>query len=518
MFTSEANSAAGVAAAAEAAELRLRADRDLADRSAAGIWAFFVLWAGFVALTDAARAYPVAIYALGALMFAVGALRYALRRGFARHYARDPRRWQRGFAFGVVASALLWATFTGLVLLRGVVDETAMLVLVATASIGIGAVVGLTPHRGLQLTSVSLLMLVPVLMLVARGSGSSWLIALLLLVYWVYAVQMGGRLHREYRGAERAVLREERESQRLAQANAAQRETMIRLQALIANTPSGVLFEDAARRIVLANQDLCTLFGIAAAPESLVGMDGMAAAEQVKALFADSEAFIADTVRRVTQQREVLGEELRLADGRVFERDYIPVLSGGEFYGHLWQFRDISERKKSEAELLHLAHYDPLTRLANRTLFRERLRLALAHARRSQRTLAVLFADLDGFKEINDSLGHAAGDEVLRTVAERLRAAVRDTDAVARFGGDEFAVLVEDTAGEQDVERVVNKLLRMVAEPILLAGGTRAVTASIGISTYPDHGAGEDELLERADVAMYRAKQAGKNTWRFYEA
>jgi len=186
---------------------------------------------------------------------------------------------------------------------------------------------------------------------------------------------------------------------------------------------------------------------------------------------------------------------------------------------------DVTERKQAERSLSEsasrmkfLANYDPLTTLPNRSMFHQGLQRALVRAQRYNRTLALLFIDLDRFKNINDTLGHDAGDEVLRTVAARLQGALREADMVARLGGDEFVVLVEEVSDARLVAAVAQKLIKSVAEPFLLGAREYRVTASIGISTYPADGADGATLLKNADIAMYRAKEQGKNNSQYYAA
>ena len=172
---------------------------------------------------------------------------------------------------------------------------------------------------------------------------------------------------------------------------------------------------------------------------------------------------------------------------------------------------DITERKSHEAEMAHLVNHDALTGLPSRNLLNDRITQALAHARRSERPVAVLFLDLDGFKFVNDSLGHTVGDELLKAVAGRLADAIRDGDTVARLGGDEFVVLLPDIADAGDAETVAQDVLRSLAKPILADGQSLHVTASIGVSAFPQDGHNAELLLKHADIAMYRAKDRGRN-------
>jgi diguanylate cyclase (GGDEF)-like protein/PAS domain S-box-containing protein len=175
-------------------------------------------------------------------------------------------------------------------------------------------------------------------------------------------------------------------------------------------------------------------------------------------------------------------------------------------------------RREAEQNLTFFANHDALTGLPNRAMFSQRLTQALARAQRNGRKVAVMFVDLDRFKVINDTLGHDAGDRLLQQAATRLRSSLRESDTIARQGGDEFVVMVEDMAEVAQAVGVAQKVLDAVAEPYLLSGQECHVTASIGISVYPEDGGDVQALLKNADIAMYRAKDGGKNSFQFYSA
>jgi diguanylate cyclase (GGDEF)-like protein/PAS domain S-box-containing protein len=179
---------------------------------------------------------------------------------------------------------------------------------------------------------------------------------------------------------------------------------------------------------------------------------------------------------------------------------------------------DITERIKAQAQLEFLAHHDALTRLPNRALFLERLNHALTRTHWTKRSLAVLFLDMDRFKNINDTLGHNIGDSALNVVAQRLVGCVRDGDTVARLGGDEFTVLLEDLAIADDVPAIAQKIIEVLSQPFVTEGREFIITASIGISLYPGDGEDSGTLLRHADTAMYRAKEQGRNKYQFYSA
>ncbi|QRR17170.1 EAL domain-containing protein [Burkholderia sp. MS389] len=192
--------------------------------------------------------------------------------------------------------------------------------------------------------------------------------------------------------------------------------------------------------------------------------------------------------------------------------------SNGEISHYAAIFSDITQRRQAEERLGYLATHDVLTNLANRMLFEERLAHAISHAKRFGRKVAVMYLDLDRFKLINDTLGHNAGDEVLKMVAERIVANVRANDTVARMGGDEFALVLEEIDDVRDVGRVARKLLDEVGRAIDIGDREIFVTPSIGISIYPDDGTAAEDLILLADQAMYGAKSRGRNVFQFFES
>lgn len=172
---------------------------------------------------------------------------------------------------------------------------------------------------------------------------------------------------------------------------------------------------------------------------------------------------------------------------------------------------EVTERRRAEEMLRHVASHDGLTDLPNRSLMMDRLDKAISRAHRDNKKCAVLFIDLDGFKPINDTLGHDMGDVLLREAANRLEASIRETDTAARFGGDEFVLILTDLNKVDDVPPVAKKVLEALSNPVDLNGTPAIVGASIGIAMYPDHGLNAEDLLKQADIAMYTVKEGGKN-------
>ena len=230
-------------------------------------------------------------------------------------------------------------------------------------------------------------------------------------------------------------------------------------------------------------------------------------------LLADGETYAGNDT-------EVIECSLRHRDGstRQFEILHRNLLDDPAVGGIVLNGRDISERKAFEEQLERQAFHDPVTNLANRALFNERVRHALVRARREGARVAVIFMDLDDFKTINDSLGHAAGDEVLAEVAKRLDTSIRAADTAARFGGDEFAILLEETAGPEDAAEIAERIVELLKVPLHLDGKEIVVQASLGVAVIEDQAAVDaDDLIRNADAAMYIAKRDGKGSYRLFE-
>jgi diguanylate cyclase (GGDEF)-like protein len=232
---------------------------------------------------------------------------------------------------------------------------------------------------------------------------------------------------------------------------------------------------------------------------------------------------VTEALREANRTREAFTLEYRLLarDGRVvWMRDQGAVVRDEDGQPLYWQgiLLDITLQKELERQLAYQAFHDPLTDLPNRALFGDRLQHALARAQRHRGLLAVLFIDLDNFKVVNDSLGHEAGDELLCAVATRLHAGLRAGDTAARFGGDEFTVLLEDLVQPREAEVVASRLADALAEPVAVRERDFVIAASVGIALCRDGDLSGDELLRLADIAMYRAKAAGKGRYEVFAA
>jgi len=286
------------------------------------------------------------------------------------------------------------------------------------------------------------------------------------------------------------------------------------LSATLDSTADGIFVVDRAGKIVSFNRRFCDMWRVP--EEVLLASDD----KLVRTLILDQVEDAAEVLRKSNELYADPETEsfdvLQFKDGRVYERYSQPQTVAGEITGRVWCFRDVTERKQSEETIRHLAYHDALTDLPNRALFTDRLMVALAQSRRVAQRLAVMFLDIDRFKLINDTLGHAAGDELLRAIARELGALVREGDTVARVGGDEFILLLTVVEGPGDLTAVANRVLETVRQPRTIAGQEIQVTTSLGVAVFPGDGRDVETLLRNADTAMYRAKQQGRDQYQTY--
>ncbi len=277
-------------------------------------------------------------------------------------------------------------------------------------------------------------------------------------------------------------------------------------------TAEGIVILDAGRRIVSVNPACCDLTGYT--EEEILGGDP----EVLLHHRPHSTEFYPRL--QSTPGGQWRGEiDYRRKNGGVFPAwESVSVVrdESGQTTHYVAAFSDISALRAAAAELHRMAHHDPLTGLPNRMLFNDRLDQALSRAARDGTRSALLFLDLDGFKTINDTLGHAAGDVLLKTMAGRIRGALRRSDTAARLGGDEFVVIMEDIERAEAGAHLAAKLLQVIALPVELAGNRIEVSTSVGLSLYPDDGGDRHALVRAADAAMYAAKAQGRNRYAFY--
>lgn len=288
------------------------------------------------------------------------------------------------------------------------------------------------------------------------------------------------------------------------------RESQARLHAVIHNISQGIISINTQGIIENANPAVEAVFGYK--PEELIGLNiSLLMPEPYR---SEHDAYLAHYIKTgkssvIGRYREVTGlhkqgyefsVELSVAEMKIHETQY--------FVGII---RDITERKAAEEKMTRLALFDPLTGLPNRTMFFERLTFVLTQARRAKSLAAVLFIDFDGFKSVNDTLGHDAGDALLKEVGNRLTSCLRESDTAARMGGDEFVIILTNLGAAKDAAMIAAKLLEKLNQPVNLKEQPCTISASIGIAIFPDDGNDTGTLVKKADEAMYHAKSNGKN-------
>ena len=308
------------------------------------------------------------------------------------------------------------------------------------------------------------------------------------------------------------ALRRELNERRQAESRIEQSLSLLR--ATLDATADGIVAVDSGQHVESFNVRFLEMWHIP--PEAIGGLH----AREITVLMARQlmapDAFIEMARHFDTHPDVERCEVLDLDDGRILECYSRPRRIGEQIVGRVWSFRDITERRQAETRLAYMANYDSVTGLPNRHLLRERLDRAIKHEARSHRHLAIMFLDLDNFKSINDTLGHDVGDRVLQVVANRLLACLRESDTVARIGGDEFTVLVEDMTTMESIAALAQQIIDSLSLPFPLDGREMFCTVSVGIAIYPDDSESLDGLMKSADSAMYRAKEQGRNTYRFF--
>jgi diguanylate cyclase (GGDEF)-like protein len=287
----------------------------------------------------------------------------------------------------------------------------------------------------------------------------------------------------------------------------------LRFDAALNNMSQALLMFDSAAQLVICNHRYHEMYGLSpglARPG--VSLQELLEQRRANGTFADDPGEYVDKLMSTINQGKAWSQLSELPDGRTVVVVNHPMAGGGWVATH----EDITERRRAEKQIAHMARHDALTDLPNRTLLRERLAQALDDLAEGER-LAVLYLDLDHFKSVNDTLGHQIGDELLKTVAERLRNCVRDVDTVARVGGDEFAIIQTCVSQPTDTALLARSICETLKEQYDLHGHAVIADTSIGIALAPGDGADPIELLKNADMALYRAKADGRGTYRFFE-
>ncbi len=299
----------------------------------------------------------------------------------------------------------------------------------------------------------------------------------------------------------------------LRQREAELHEQNLLFDAALSNMSQALMMFDGESRLVICNRRYREMYRLP--PEA--AQPGTLAVDLVRERIAagtfdgDPRQYVEASLRLLGNQKPV-NRFVELPDGRIVNQVMCPMPGGGWVSTH----EDVTEQREAEKKIAHLARHDPLTDLPNRTFLHEKLACALAEMEENER-VAVLHVDLDQFKSINDTLGHAVGDALLKHVAERLDASVGQRDVVARIGGDEFVVLQTGIANPTDAAALARRLADAICHPCSLDGHAVVADASIGIALAPDDGGEPNELLKNADMALHGAKAEGRGTFRFFE-
>jgi diguanylate cyclase (GGDEF)-like protein/PAS domain S-box-containing protein len=299
----------------------------------------------------------------------------------------------------------------------------------------------------------------------------------------------------------------------LKQTNAKLNSSLSLLLATLEATFEGILVLDRDEKIVSFNQKFARIWHLSDA-KSTAHEDDMLDIILEQLTDQDAVSFKIAIAQNNIEKHNFL----KLKNGKIIEYYLRPQQLMGEIVGKIWSFRDVTQEKETAAIAQHQALHDALTNLPNRILFNQKLAATLSDATKHPKLISVMFLDLDRFKEINDTLGHLIGDLLLQNVVQRLNACLRETDVLARWGGDEFVLFLPGIRRREDAAEIAKKLVEALQHQFCLQGNCVDITVSIGIAIYPDDGADSNTLLHNADVALYEAKKCGRNNYQHYSA
>ncbi len=461
--------------------------------------------------------------------------RYGLYKFFISANPSQPAigKWETAFIVGSLLLAVLWGLMGSVLLPK--TGPTQMPVMMLVALLTTGAMTYYSPNRDLYVYYTLLSLLPMGVMTLGFGDRAGSLLGAVIIVLAGSLIAVHSKLHKALLDSLTARfdnlligMRLKEEKLRVERAHAAlgqevderrkaERAELLALQRLrlhLERTPLGVIEWDMDFRVSTWNPSAEAIFGYSAG--EVIGESGYMFAEGTQ----DSERLAAmwlELTQAPGSTRATLANKVKRGEIIHAEWYNTPLVDNdGKMIGVASLVQDITERLNTERTIHYMAHHDTLTGLPNRRLMQDRLNQAILQARRKQKHVALLFLDLDRFKLVNDTLGHETGDYVLRDIAKRLNKAVREGDTVSREGGDEFLIILPDLDKPEAAQQVATKILNELAKPIEVSGHELTVTASIGISHYPNDATDVQQLLKHADSAMYQAKDAGRNTARFF--
>ena len=475
------------------------------------------------------------LFAWFAAAFLVMVGRYGLYKWFiASNPAQDSLlRWEKRFFIGSLIMAALFGVMGSILLPK--TGPTQLPVMMLVALLSTGAVAYYAPHKSLFSYTTFVALLPMGIMTMGFGDRYGTLLGAAILVLMGVLVAVHSKVHLALRDALAARLdnvligmRLEEEKARVETANKAleqeagerrkaERAELMALQRLklhLERTPLGVIEWDMEFRVVTWNPSAEVIFGYTASEvfneSAYILVQGESGGERLASMWME----LLQT--KISTRVSLSNKNKR---GEIIHTEWYStplVDSSGVMVGVASLVQDITERLNTERTIHYMAHHDALTGLPNRRLMQDRLNQAILQARRNQKHVGLLFVDLDRFKLVNDTLGHETGDYVLRDIAKRLSKIVREGDTVSREGGDEFVIVLPELDKPEAAQLVANKILMELTKPFEASGHELTVTASIGISHYPNDATDVQQLLKHADSAMYQAKDAGRNTARFF--
>jgi diguanylate cyclase (GGDEF)-like protein/PAS domain S-box-containing protein len=472
-----------------------------------------VVIAGLAAVALWSTASHVALATWLAAMVVVAGVRLFLYAGWRRFGERQRALlWFRFFLAGALLSGVVWGS-AGIYVLRLDALESHLALILAIAGISAAAVPYLAP-----MMSVFYAFAIPALApltfsALAHGDVLATNLGVSTLLFLIGMIIIARRNNATI--MEALKLRDENSGlvESLSAANHGLQSMLALLEGVINSTADGLLVLDTTGRMVTWNRRFLEMWGIS---EDIVrSRDDRALFNRITGQLADPDAFLKRVQALNAHSQEHSRDEIACADGRVFAGVSIPHRVGDRIVGRVWSFEDVTEQKRAENHLMQSAYVDALTGLPNRKHLTETLQEALSRSARHGRRVALLFIDLDGFKQVNDTAGHHTGDAVLAEAARRLRHGLRETDFVARMGGDEFVVLIEDVQSSAEAATAAEKAIALLAETFVVGNAVFMLSASVGISMSPADGERVEQLLKSADEAMYRAKRGRQRAYHF---
>jgi diguanylate cyclase (GGDEF)-like protein len=472
-----------------------------------------VVIAGLAVVALSSTASHAALATWMAAMVLVAGARLLLHAAWRRFGERKPARlWFRLFLAGALFSGAVWGS-AGIFVLRLDALESHLALILAIAGISAGAVPYLAPIMSV-FYAFSIPALAPLtISAFAHGDVLARNLGVFTLLFLSGMIIIARRNNATI--TEALKLRHENGGllEDLRSTNEGLQHTLALLEGVLNSTADGLLVLDRSGHVVTWNRRFLEMWKV---PEQIERTrDDRALCTWITGQLTDPDTFVSKIQALNAHPEEHSSDEIACADGRVFAGVSIPHRVGDRVVGRVWSFEDVTEQKRTEHYLMQSAYRDALTGLPNRKHLTDELQEALSRSARHGRRVALLFMDLDGFKQVNDRAGHHSGDAVLAEAAKRLRRGLRETDFVARMGGDEFVVLIEDVQSSAEAATAAEKAIALLSEPFVVGNAVFMLSASVGISMSPADGERVDQLLKSADEAMYRAKRGRQRAYHF---